>query len=108
MPGTSTLKHPIVATAGQGCGQNPAFPAFSRLPVDHNAASGLMEPENPFRLLKQYGIEATLMRTQSAANKLLDHIDGWQKVYADDIATIHVRKAGAAHTIEPAVDAKPR
>jgi hypothetical protein len=72
--------------------------------VDHNAASGLMEPENLFRLLEQYRIEATLMRTQSAATKLLDHIDGWQKVYADDIATIHVRKAGAAHTAEPAVD----
>ena len=72
--------------------------------VDHNAASGLMEPENLFRLLEQYKIEATLMRTQSAATKLLDHIDGWQKVYADDIATIHLRKPGAVHTAEPAVD----
>jgi hypothetical protein len=72
--------------------------------VDHNAASGLMQPENLFRLLEQYRIEATLMRTQSAATKLLDHIDGWQKVYADDIATIHVRKAGAVRTAEPAVD----
>lgn len=72
--------------------------------VDHNAAIGLMEPENLFRLLEQYKIEATLMRTQSAATKLLDHVDGWQKVYADDIATIHVRKAGAVHTAEPAVD----
>ncbi|HEY4975498.1 MAG TPA: hypothetical protein VII41_17935, partial [Steroidobacteraceae bacterium] len=58
--------------------------------VDHNAASGLMEPENLFRLLDQYHIDATLMRTQSAANKLLDHVDGWHKVYADGIATIHV------------------
>jgi hypothetical protein len=72
--------------------------------VDHNAASGLLEPENLFRLLDQYKIEATLMRTQSAATKLLDHIDGWQKVYADDIATIHVRKVGAVHSVEPAVD----
>jgi hypothetical protein len=72
--------------------------------VDHNAASGLMEPDNLFRLLDQYDIDATLMRTQSAANKLLDHIDGWQKVYADDIATIHVRVAGAVHTAGPAVD----
>ena len=71
--------------------------------VDHNAASGLMEPDNLFRLLDQYDIEATLMRTQSAATKLLDHLDGWQKVYADDIATIHVRKAGAMHTVEPVV-----
>jgi hypothetical protein len=74
--------------------------------VDHNSASGLMEPENLFRLLDQYKIEATLMRTQSAATKLLDHIDGWQKIYSDDIATIHLRKAGALHTTEPAVDSK--
>ena len=76
--------------------------------VDHNAASGLMEPENLFRLLESYQIDATLMRSQSAATKLLDHIDGWQKVYADDIATIHVRKLGAVHTAEPAVDPKTR
>jgi hypothetical protein len=76
--------------------------------VDHNAASGLMEPENLFRLLEEYRIEATLMRTQSAATKLLDHVDGWQKVYADDIATIHVRRPGAPHTIEPAVDARAK
>jgi hypothetical protein len=71
--------------------------------VDHNAASGLMKPENLFRLLDQYDIEATLMRTQSAATTLLDHMDGWQKVYADDIATIHIRKPGAVHTAEPVV-----
>jgi hypothetical protein len=76
--------------------------------VDHNAASGLMEPENLFRLLDEYKIEATLMRTQSAATKLLDHIDGWQKIYSDDIATIHVRKASALHTREPVVDAKSK
>ena len=75
--------------------------------VDHNAASGLMEPDNLFRLLDQYRIEATLMRTQSAATKLLDHMDGWQKVYADDIATIHLRKPGAIHSVEPAIDSKP-
>jgi hypothetical protein len=72
--------------------------------VDHNAASGLMEPDNLFRLLEQYRIEATLMRTRSAATKLLDHVDGWEKVYSDDIATIHLRKANAMHTAEPAVE----
>ena len=76
--------------------------------VDHNAASGLMEPENLFHLLDQYKIEATFMRTQSAATKLLDHMDGWQKIYSDDIATIHLRKPGALHTREPAVDATPK
>jgi hypothetical protein len=72
--------------------------------VDHNAASGLMEPENLFRMLDQYKIEAALLRTQSASTKLLSHVDGWQKVYADDIATIYLRKAGAVHTAEPAVN----
>ena len=76
--------------------------------VDHNAASGLMEPENLFRLLDQYKIEATLMRTQSAATKLLDHMDGWQKIYSDEIATIHVRKAGALHAADPAVEGSLR
>src|SRR3981081_2625770 len=76
--------------------------------VDHNAASGLMEPENLFRLLDEYKIEATLMRTQSAATKLLDHIDGWQKVFADDIATIHLRMPSAVHKIEPAVDTRAK
>lgn len=76
--------------------------------VDHNAASGLMKPENLFRLLEEYRIEATLMRTQSAATRLLDHIDGWQKIYSDDIATIHLRKPGNVHTAEPAVDPKAK
>jgi hypothetical protein len=35
--------------------------------VDHNAAGGLIKPENLFRLLEEYNIEATLMRRQSAA-----------------------------------------
>jgi hypothetical protein len=72
--------------------------------VDHNNASGLMEPDNLFRLLDEYQIQATLMRTQSAATKLLDHIDGWAKVYSDEIATIHLRKATASHTAEPVVE----
>jgi hypothetical protein len=72
--------------------------------VDHNAASGLMKPENLFRLLDRYQIEATLMRTQSAATTLFDHMDGWQKIYSDDIATIHLRKSGAVHSVEPVVN----
>jgi len=48
------------------------------------------------------------MRTQSAATKLLDHIDGWQKIYSDDIATIHLRKPDAVHMRDPAVDARAR
>jgi hypothetical protein len=67
-----------------------------------------MEPDNLFRLLDAYSIEATLMRTQSAATKLLDHVDGWQKIYSDEIATIHLRKLGAPHTTQPTVDPKAK
>jgi hypothetical protein len=76
--------------------------------VDHNSASALVEPENLFRLLDRYQIEAAFLRTQSAATKLLDHLDGWEKVYSDDIATIHLRKAGAVHTRDPVIDATVR
>ena len=73
--------------------------------IDHDDASRLMEPEKLFRLLDEYRIEATLMRTQGAATRLLDHMNGWQKIYSDDVATIHLRKADAVATREPAVDA---
>lgn len=72
--------------------------------VDYSAASDLKDPDKLFHLLDRYRIQATLLRTQSPANKLLDHVDGWQTVYSDNIATIHVRKPGAKHTREPTVD----
>ena len=45
---------------------------------------------------EDYKIEATLTRTESAPNRLLDHVDGWRRVYSDDIATLHVRAPGAS------------
>jgi hypothetical protein len=41
------------------------------------------------------------MRTQSAATKLLDRMDGWQTIHPDDIATTHLRKPAAVHRREP-------
>ena len=72
--------------------------------ISHNNASTLDDPETLFRLLEEYKIEATLMRTKNPAAKLLDHLDGWQKVYADDIAVIHIRKPDTVHTAEPVID----
>lgn len=71
--------------------------------VDHHLASELIEPDRLFRLLRDHDIEATLLRTQSAAARLLDHLDGWQKVHADDVATIHLRRPGAVRSAEPVV-----
>jgi hypothetical protein len=72
--------------------------------VEHNNAVRLLQPEDLFRLLEHHRIEATLMRTELPATKLLDHLDGWQKVYTDEIATIHVRRPGTVHTAEPVVN----
>lgn len=73
--------------------------------VDQHRASELIDPDQFFTLLNDYKIEATLLRTQSAAAKLLDHLDGWRKVYDDGIATIHLRQPGAVHLAQPTISA---
>jgi hypothetical protein len=45
------------------------------------------------RLLSDYDIDATLLAPATPAAKLLDHLDGWQRVFADDIAVVHARVA---------------
>ena len=42
-------------------------------------------------LLKNYEIDAVLLRPSTPAAKLLDHLGGWQRVYADELAVLHVR-----------------
>jgi hypothetical protein len=71
--------------------------------VDHHRAIELIDPDKLLRTLQDYDIDATLLRTGSAASKLLDHLDGWQKVHVDGIATIHLRRSGAHHAVEPAI-----
>jgi hypothetical protein len=71
--------------------------------VDHHRAIELIDPDKLLRMLADYDIDATLLRTGSAASKLLDHLDGWQKVHVDSIATIHLRRPGALHPAEPAI-----
>lgn len=69
--------------------------------VAHNSFSGASNPDDFFRLIDDPRVEATLLRRQSAATKLIDHLDGWRKVYADDLAVIHVRDTAATHHAEP-------
>lgn len=42
-------------------------------------------------LLQQYAITWTLIEPQDARVALLDHLAGWERAYADDIAVIHIR-----------------
>ncbi|WP_076858548.1 hypothetical protein [Bradyrhizobium mercantei] len=42
-------------------------------------------------LIAEYHIEATLLGPNIAAVKVLDTLPGWQRVYSDEIAVVHVR-----------------
>jgi hypothetical protein len=45
-------------------------------------------------LLDEYGVAATLLSPNTAAVGLLDRMDEWQRVYADDVAVVHMRRGG--------------
>ena len=42
-------------------------------------------------LLNQYDVDWTLLRPKTAAVGLLDHLQNWKRVYADDYAVVHRR-----------------
>jgi hypothetical protein len=42
-------------------------------------------------LLKTYDIDAVLLTPETPAATLLDHIGGWQRVYSDENAVVHIR-----------------
>ena len=44
-------------------------------------------------LLKRYDIDAVLLTPATPAVTMLDHLDGWRRVYADETAVLHVRAA---------------
>jgi hypothetical protein len=44
-------------------------------------------------MLKNYDIDAVLLTPATPAASLLDHLDGWQRVYSDETAVLHIRTA---------------
>jgi hypothetical protein len=44
-------------------------------------------------MLSSYDIDAVLLTPTTPAVTLLDHLDGWQRVYADENAVVHIRTA---------------
>jgi len=49
------------------------------------------------QLLDRYGIAWTLIEPQRPAVVLLDHLSGWRRLYADDVAVVHVRDVPVRH-----------
>ncbi|WFU71760.1 hypothetical protein [Bradyrhizobium sp. CB2312] len=48
------------------------------------------------RLLDEYEIDATILVADAPGPEILDQLKGWKRVYADDIAVVHVRDDSAA------------
>jgi hypothetical protein len=44
-------------------------------------------------MLKSYDIDAVLLAPSTPAASLLDHLEGWQRVYSDETAVVHIRTA---------------
>ncbi|TMH29733.1 MAG: hypothetical protein E6H66_19475 [Betaproteobacteria bacterium] len=47
-------------------------------------------------ILKDYEIDAVLLTPATPAASLLDHLDGWRRVYSDETAVVHIRTAETA------------
>jgi hypothetical protein len=60
--------------------------------LDYFDAVEAKDVETLLHLLETYQIDATLLNPTLPATKVLDHIAGWKRLYADDIAVIHVRE----------------
>jgi hypothetical protein len=50
-----------------------------------------LSPDLP-QLLDEFHISWTLLEAKSTGVTLMDHLPGWQRLYADDIAVVHIRK----------------
>jgi hypothetical protein len=56
----------------------------------------LRDLDDFLRLLDEYNIDSTLFAPSVPAVALLDRLPGWRRIYADDLAVVHMRGAGAA------------
>jgi hypothetical protein len=59
----------------------------------HHRALWLKDVGTFLDLLRDKAIDVTLLMPGTPAIGLLDRMEGWQRVYADDIAVVHVRTA---------------
>lgn len=74
-----------------------------RFMVELDHAMTLKSPDALFGVLKSYRINSTLLRRTTPAAQLLDHVDGWKKVFADGDVVAHVRDPSARRSAEPEI-----
>ena len=61
----------------------------------HHRAVTLENLPDLLKLLDEYNIGATLLPPARPAVALLDRLPGWERLYSDELAVVHVRKAAA-------------
>jgi len=64
-----------------------------KLILRHSRGLALEDLPDFLRLLDEYKIQATLLMPSTPAVALLDRLPEWERVYADDIAVVHKRRA---------------
>ncbi|MCA1475581.1 hypothetical protein [Bradyrhizobium sp. NBAIM08] len=69
--------------------------------MDFFKATEGKKPELLPRLLDEHKIDATLLGADAPGPQILDQLKGWKRIYADDIAVIHVRDAADGATAAP-------
>ncbi len=63
--------------------------------LNYYNALELRDVDQFMALLKANDIDATILTSNTPAGKLLNHLPGWKRIYADDHAVVHVRNAAA-------------
>lgn len=69
--------------------------------MDFFKATEGKKPELLPRLLDEYKIDATLLVADAPGPQILDQLKGWKRIYADDIAVIHVRDHAEGAAVTP-------
>ena len=70
--------------------------------MDYFDAVTAKDVDTLLRLLDTYQIDATLLTPTLPATKVLDHLPGWKRLYADDISVIHIRDGQSRPTASSA------
>jgi hypothetical protein len=69
----------------------------------YQRAVSLIDVGDFIRLLGEYRIGATLLSPSVPAVGLLDRLEGWERVYADDVAVVHVHRAQTEPAASPQI-----
>jgi len=64
----------------------------SRMMTQHDRALLADDAKELMSLIERYDIDSTLLTPATPAVKLFDRMDGWQRVFEDATAIVHVRK----------------